>query len=184
MLIIEGSDCLGKSTLAKNIVRRVSDMGIPVVYSWMTRPNEAKFDFFHAYKDMINPCAVQDRFHLGGIAYHENKIPPFRWKIINSWIRNIGGMIVVLYAGNEAAYRKRLENDERGNILPIDAMCKGNQWFKIWHDTKAADLDYAFNIMPETYPDENVPLYVSDEYVDELIEEWMKRRNAVGLGAI
>ena len=182
MLIIEGSDCLGKSTLAKQIVRQVSEMGIPVVYSWMTRPNENRFDFFHNYKDMMNPCAVQDRFHFGGMAYHENKIPPMNLQIINSWIHSIGGMIVVLYASDRELYRKRLESDERGNILPIDVMCKGNDWFNIWKDLAGAD--YTFNILPVNWPIDGKPNYVSDDDVQEIISEWIKRRNAVGLGAI
>lgn len=183
MLIIEGSDCLGKSTLAKKIVRKVSAMGVSVVYSWMTRPNEELFDFFHAYKDMMNPCAVQDRFHFGGMAYHVNKIPPMNLQIINSWIHSIGGMIVVLYAHDREWYRRLLENDDRGSILPIDAMCKGNDWFNVWKDKAGAD--YTFNILPSVWdPSNKTPNYVKDHDVDELISEWIKRRNAVGLGAI
>jgi hypothetical protein len=183
MLIIEGSDCLGKTTLAKTIVRQVSEMGIPVVYSWMTRPNEDRFDFFHNYKDMMNPCAVQDRFHLGGLAYHENKIPLMNLQIINSWIHSIGGLIVVLYARDQEWYRKLLKEDDRRSILSIDAMCKGNDWFNVWKDTAGAD--YTFNILPSVWdPTNHTPNYVKDSDIDELISEWIKRRNAVGLGAI
>ncbi len=131
---------------------------------------------------MMNPCAVQDRFHFGGMAYHENKIPPMNLQIINSWIHSIGGMIVVLYAGDRARYRELLENDERGNILPIDAMCRGNDWFEFWRDKAGAD--YTFNILPANYPGSSPPLYVSDDDVQELISEWIQRRNAVGMGAI
>ncbi|GAG05660.1 unnamed protein product, partial [marine sediment metagenome] len=114
MLIIEGSDCLGKTTLAKKIVLKMMEKGYPTIYSHMGRPNEQLFDFFLDYKKMINPCAVMDRFHLGGLAYHHGKISPPRLEIINAWIRSVGGLIVVLYAGNGIQYRERLKNDERG----------------------------------------------------------------------
>ncbi len=179
MLIIEGSDNLGKTILAKKIVRRVSEMGCPVVYSWMTRPNESLFDFFHAYKEMMNPCAVQDRFHLGGLAYHNNKIGTNHLQVINAWIRSIGGLIVVLYGGDEQWYRRRLHEDKRGNLLDVAAMCRGNLIFKNY--ARRGDCDYAFNILPESL--EN-PLFVSDDDVDELAEEWIHRRRELGIGDI
>lgn len=179
MLIIEGSDCLGKTTLAKEIVRRVSERGIPVVYSWMTRPNEKLFDFFNAYRQMMNPCAVQDRFHFGGMAYHENKIPPINLQIINSWIHSIGGMIIVLYAAHRERYRKLLEDDERGNLLPIDKLCRGNDWFNVWKETAGAD--YSFNIVPKVWPkDSDILNYVKTEDINEIIDEWLKRREMAG----
>jgi len=184
MLVIEGSDCLGKTTLAKAIVRKVSEMGIPVVYSWMTRPNEDKFDFFHAYKDMLNPCAVQDRFHLGGLAYHKDKISSWRLQIINAWIRSIGGLIVVLYAADEEWYEQRIRADERENILSWPIMCQGNTFFKKY--ARTGDVDYSFNILPELCYDEfnGKPMFISDADIDELINEWISRRRELGLGDI
>ena len=184
MLVIEGSDCLGKTTLAKAIVHKVSELGIPVVYSWMGRPNEEKFNFFHAYKDMMNPCAVQDRFHLGGLAYHKDKISLWRLQIINAWIRSIGGLIVVLYAGDEQRYKKRLEDDKRGNMLSIDKMCAGNNFFKKFNTKGGMDSDYAFNILPNPAFDYNNPNYVNDADIDELVYEWIGRRRELGIGDI
>lgn len=175
MLLIEGSDCLGKTTLAKNIVRKVSEKGFPVVYSWMTRPNESIFDFFLDYKKMLNPCAVQDRFHLGGLAYHSNKISPKKLLIINSWIRSVGGIIVVLYADNTEWYKTLIENDERGNLLDVETMCIANLFFKNY--VKNYDCDFAFNILPTNYENVN---FVSEWDTNELIEEWISRRQLLG----
>jgi hypothetical protein len=176
MLVIEGGDCLGKTVLAKKIVRKVSKLGFPVVYSWMTRPNEQLFDFFLDYKKMINHCAVQDRFHLGGLAYHQDKISKDHLQIINSWIRSIGGLIVVLYAEDENRYRERLEHDERGNILSIDLMCRGNNFFKKFNTKGGMDSDYAFNILPNSTFNYKEPNFVNDDDIDELITDWLQRR--------
>lgn len=183
MLVIEGSDCLGKTILAKKIVDKMMERGYPTIYSHMSRPNEQIFDFFWDYKKMINPCAVMDRFMLGGLAYHHDKISKQQLLIINAWIRSVGGMIVVLYAANEEWYRKRLENDERGNMLTIDKMCAGNNFFKKFSTKGGMDSDYAFNILPELCYDEHngKPRYVDDYDVDELIEEWIERRQALGI---
>lgn len=181
MLIIEGSDNLGKTILAKKIVDKMMEKGFPTVYSHMGRPNEQLFDFFYAYKDIMNSCSVMDRFHLGGLAYHHDKITPQRLTIINSWVRSVGGLIVVLYAGDQEWYRERIENDERGNLLDIDTMCKGNAFFKQYHSTGGRDSDYAFNIMPHGFSKIN---FVSDYDVDELVDEWAIRRRELGIGDI
>lgn len=183
MLLIEGSDCLGKTILAKKIVRKISDMSLPVTYGWMTRPNEDVFDFFLDYKKLLNPYAVQDRFHISGLAYHDDKISVECLQIINGWIRGVGGIIVVLYAEDENWYRERLENDERGNILPVDKLCAANKFYKRFSTKGSTDLDYAFNILPEICYDEfnGKPNFVSDFDARELIIDWLKRRRSLGL---
>lgn len=183
MLVIEGADCLGKTTLAKKIVRKVSEKGFPVVYSWMTRPNEQIFDFFLDYKKMLNPCAVQDRFHLGGLAYHTDKISAQKLQIINAWIRSVGGLIIVLYAGDGEWYEQRIREDERGNLLSWPVMCKANAFFRNFSTSGGMDSDYAFNILPcgIMKNKEDYPNYVSDNDVDELVEEWLERRQLLGI---
>lgn len=180
MLIIEGSDCLGKTTLAKKIVKKVSEMGYPVVYSWMTRPNEQIFDFFLDYKKMINPCAVQDRFHLGGLAYHSNRIFPRQLQIINGWIRSVGGLIVVLYAGDEEKYEQRIRKDERENLLSWPILCKGNDFFKKY--AFSGDYNFSFDILPfGSYDSCCHANFVNDEDVEIIVREWINRRELLGI---
>ncbi len=177
MIVIEGADCLGKTILAKKIVQKVSDMGLPVVYSHMTRPNDEKFDFFQSYKLLINPYAVQDRFHLSGIAYHKDKISRRNLQIINAWIRSVGGMIIILYAGDEM-YREHIKNDERDNILSSNIMCRANSVFRNYAEN---DNYFSFNIMPSSSYNRH---YVTNLSVDDIVEEWLTRRRSLGLGDI
>jgi len=174
-LVIEGSDCLGKTTLAKKIVKRVSELGYPVVYSWMTRPNEQLFDFFMDYKKIINPCAVQDRLHLGGIAYHHNKITPKQLQIINSWIKGTGGIIAILYANNEEWYEEYIRDDKRGNLLSWPILCEANKKFK--ELALSGSYDYNFNISPL---DKN-PNYIDDAFAEVIIRDWLNRRDLLGI---
>jgi len=176
MLIIEGSDALGKTTLAKKIVDKMMEKGYSTIYSHMGRPNEQIFDFFWNYKKMINPCFVMDRFHLGGLAYHYNKITPQQLQIINAWIRSVGGLIVVLYGADEEWYEHRIREDKRGNLLPIVKLLDGNLIFKKY--AKNNDCDFSFNILPYGFPEEN---FVSDYNVDKLIDEWINRRQLLDI---
>jgi len=182
MLIIEGSDCLGKTTFAKKVVKRVSELGYPVVYSWMTRPNESIFDFFLDYRKMINPYSVQDRFHLGGLAYHHNKIFPRELKIINSWIRSVGGLIVVLFAGDEEWYEQRIREDERGNLLNWPILCEANKIFKEYG--LGGDCDFSLDILPENCQQpvpKKIPCFVENIGIETIMREWINRRELLGI---
>jgi len=179
MLVIEGSDCLGKTILAKKIVAKVSQLGYPVVYSWMTRPNEQIFDFFNDYKKMINPCAVQDRFHLSGLCYHSNRIFPRQLQIINSWIRSVGGLIIVLYAGDEQRYEQRIREDQRGNLLSWPILCEANKIFKEYALTN--DCDYKFDILPNPAFNYTQLNFVSDKDIETIVREWINRRELLGI---
>lgn len=125
MLILEGSDCLGKSTFAKLLLEEADKRQMyPTFYSHMSRPNEV-FNFFGHYKDMMTTYAVQDRFHIGGVVWHE-AIHQSRMSIIEGWLRSIGSMTFIFYASDLVWYRKRIEEDNRGNLLSIEAMIQAN----------------------------------------------------------
>jgi len=160
-------------------------MGLPVVYSWMTRPDEDVFDFFLDYKKLLNSYCVQDRFHLSGLAYHKDKISVERQQIINGWIRSVGGIIVVLYASDYDWYRDRLEEDKRGNLLSIDKLCEANKFYTRYVDDSTAkrnNFDYSFNILPCGFYKMNSNInFVSDYDVTELTTDWLDRRHSLGL---
>lgn len=169
MLIIEGSDCLGKTTFAKKIVRYVMDHDkYPCMYSWMTRPNEDTFDFFESYKMIINPYTVQDRFHLGGVCYHSGKISTEHLNKIEDWIYEMGGFIVVLYASSEDWYKKWIDKDQRGNLLANPILCKANSIFKnIGCSAPRHHPFYSFNICDG---------YLGDQEVERIAEQWIRHR--------
>lgn len=171
-LIIEGSDNLGKTVFAKKIVRYVWDHDkYPVIYSWMTRPNEMIFDFFASYKMMLNPYTVQDRFHLGALAYHKNKLTKRHLEYIEQWITNVGGFVVILYAEDKAWYKWHIAQDKRGNLLDNKILCRANNIFTriiMKEHHLQPKWDYAFDISNERF--------VNNKIVQMVAEDWMKRR--------
>lgn len=172
MLIIEGSDNLGKTTFAKKLIKYIWDHDkYPCMYSHMTRPNEATFDFFKDYEMMINPYTIQDRFHLGAIAYHENKITTEHLNRIDEWIRDAAGFVVLLFAEDEDWYRKWLSKDRRGNLLTNDKLCKANSIFTqiaTQEHSLHPDFAYAFDLSNGHF--------VSDKNIELIAERWIERR--------
>lgn len=66
MLIIEGTDGLGKTTLAKKLAKRLEKLGH--IYAHFTRLPDS-FDRFSDYMLRSSVRTVQDRFHMSEIAY-------------------------------------------------------------------------------------------------------------------
>jgi len=171
-LIIEGSDNLGKTTFAKKLIRYIWDHDkYPVMYSWMTRPNEETFDFCESYKMMLNPYTVQDRFHLGALAYHKNKLSFSSLNLVEHWIENCGGLVVLFYAENESWYENYISKDKRGNLLDIQTLCKANSVFKriaLRKHKLHPMIDYAFDISEKHFP--------SDTAVKFIANDWIRKR--------
>ncbi len=183
MLIIEGSDCLGKTTFANLLVseaaKRVHPISevprFPIFYSHMSRPNKA-FDFFDHYTDMMSKFAVQDRFHIGGIVWHDAIKQP-ALDIIEGRLRALGSMTIIFYASDLEWYENRIKNDDRGNMLPTDSMISANKWFV---DLAKQDLlngakpmwDYAYDIKFEFNHDARFP---DAEYANHILDKWFER---------
>lgn len=63
MVVIEGADHVGKTTIAK---RLASYLGFR--YRHLSKPEE-DFNFFKGFFDLSSPKTVWDRFHLGQLVY-------------------------------------------------------------------------------------------------------------------
>lgn len=170
MLIFEGSDCLGKSTAAKKAVRMVVEHDVaPVIYGHMTRPN-GSFDFFQNYKPFISPYVIQDRFHLGSMAYHDGVMTEHHLRIVEGLIHAAGGVVVNIYCSNYHIYEQRIAADTRGNILSVQLMTEANQRFHVM----ALGRGHLRPII-----DFNIDVgdgYVSDETIEAIVQTWMERR--------
>ncbi len=173
MLILEGSDCLGKTTFAKLLLKEADGRErFPTFYSHMSRPNKS-FNFWTHYKDMMTIYAVQDRFHLGGIVWHQ-AIWQGRLEIIEGWLRSIGSMIIVFYASDEQWYRDMIEKDERGNLLPVEEMCRANSNYAglalVLRDEKPI-VDFSFDIKSPN----NMARFPDSYIAGQIVSEWFAR---------
>jgi len=128
MFIIEGSDCVGKTTVAEQVVKLTNIGGdFPAYYQHMTRPPE-HFDFRFHYLDLMSKYAVMDRFHLGALAYHpEGTLPSYVRKWVEAHLYLKGSIIIIMYCSNDLAYRKKLEEHTRKEMFDIDFLANANK---------------------------------------------------------
>jgi hypothetical protein len=140
MFIIEGADNLGKTTAAKHMVKLANMEGesindrfkFPVRYAHMTRPGP-HFDFFHDYRDMMSRYAVQDRFHLGALAWHtkdQTNMSHDRLKMIEAILLSLGSVICVIYAGDDDWYEQRLRESNRDEMFDVDKIMEANRLYR------------------------------------------------------
>lgn len=167
MLIVEGSDCLGKTTMIQKMRKMVSHWNPPILYSHMSRPNEDLFDFDTHYVELMTKFTIQDRFHLGGLVYHANRFSKDKLDRVESMLHCYRSLVVVLYTSDYSWYRQRLEADTRGNMLALDTMLAANESFHTMvRGTHPLDpeVDFYFDILDGRYP--------TDEFIEYVVQMW------------
>lgn len=180
MFIIEGSDNLGKTTAAKRMVELAAEYvhehpftkllpgnltetsytyhSFPLYYTHMSRPCEC-FDFFNDYNDMSSKYAVQDRFHLGGLIWHKDKITPASLSIIEGRLLALGSMVCVFYASDKWWFEDRQRSDERKQMFDPNARWEAN---KKYMEMACKDhnpdthVDIAYDVSQNGFPNDNV----------------------------
>ena len=186
MLIIEGTDLAGKTTLAHTLVKMLNELGHGHVYQHLSRPSEA-FDRYHGYCDLAGRWQVRDRFHMSELAYCDARIKcgsPERWlidaeqyRMVDGMLRQYGAYTVVLTVDyNELVERLAASGDD---MYDIDIITAANDAFIAIMLGEFAelsglriDVDCDFHLTGENP-------YVSDEQAEQIIKNYLNRQQAV-----
>lgn len=100
MLIVEGADLVGKTTLCEALVRELSRREHGYVYRHLTKlPNG--FVSPWAYMQLASRRVVQDRFHMSEVLYakarHERPVlSPFGYALVDAHLRQLGAFTVIV----------------------------------------------------------------------------------------
>ena len=105
MLIVEGTDLVGKTTLCRQLVETLNALGRPHTYSWLgLLPRGWDYHWDYVAR-MVNPV-VQDRFYLSEAAYgvaarREPRLGTRELDLLDAELRVRGGFTVLLLAHDE-----------------------------------------------------------------------------------
>lgn len=135
MLIVEGADCVGKTTLCKELVRALNEAGWPHVYHhlgllppcWRERAEQN-------YARIMAPYVVQDRFHLSEPIYaaargDEPMLDVGQFDRVNRSLHGYGGFQVVVLAESQVI-RQRFHATRLGQMYDLDTVLEVNDQYR------------------------------------------------------
>lgn len=118
MILLEGSDCVGKTTLALELFKRIpKETGrVPMMRHFTKLPSE--FDRYWGYASCVQRDVIMDRFHMSGIAYpimygDTHDLTPFKYSLVDADITRVGGIVVVISPLNHII-------EDRWSKMPAD----------------------------------------------------------------
>lgn len=188
MLIVEGTDLVGKSTLCNELIRRLWLLGYPIVYQHFgILP--ASWDYFEDYISFMNKRVCMDRFIMSEVVYGEtsrsgSKISPMKYYELDGYLRVNQSVTVVIVADDSwlhAQYECLVDRSPYSDILRQtkkrkeyygeEVILKANQGFIDIVDGQTkyfCDYDFVFKVTNEM-PSSN------NEFVNSIIEKFLKR---------
>jgi len=178
MIIVEGADGTGKSTLCRNLLDR---LGEEYVYAHLSRPPEG-FDVWYGHLGMINRFTVQDRFHMGEIVWPHARgeavgtwrMQPETYRLLDARLRLVGSFTVVLTCWHDQLAERLAKSEHmydqttilRANNAYLDIVNTGR--FGLYRP----DYDY---VVRETqfHP------YPSSSDVNDIVHQYLQRQKEI-----
>lgn len=103
MIVLEGPDLAGKSSVAKALFQKLSDptpgVPVPMVRHFTRLPTG--FHTFWGYKSCVQRDVILDRFHMSEIVYRSTgkddcSLTPLRYSLVDAEIARAGGLTIVI----------------------------------------------------------------------------------------
>lgn len=172
MIIVEGPDGVGKTTVARAIQSEMwRRLGRCPTYRHMTKPID-NFDFYWGYEAQMERYSVQDRFHLGELAYGARCYPcrqnAINLKLIRARLQQLGAVVVVITAKSTWFDRYYVEKKEMFTKAQINEVAFAfidqiwYEWPDIYFDT--------MHINSLKYP------WPTGEFIKGVVDLWMARQ--------
>ena len=173
MLIIEGTDQLGKTTLCKKLLKELPNH----IFASFTRL-PPRFNYLTDYMHRASTRVVQDRFHMSEIAYayargeSSTVLSPERYRLVDAYLRlNACSFTVILYTFEDLSKRWKI----RDEMYSVNVASKANEvfkqiaqrgHFKYGDRLYAPDVDITINLRDG---------YVGDDFIEQILVEYQMR---------
>jgi len=166
MLIVEGSDCVGKTTFCHKLIKALEDHG-PWIYQHLDPPPPL-WHFPKSYFPIMSQHIIQDRFHMSEIVYSEAREmePRLSWndyRTIDAIHRCLGGVTVVLTANAQVIEHNYSSNE----LYSLETALKVDRLFRHHIDNPQVDCDFHWN-SHGFYPDQ--------EFLERVLMLYLERQ--------
>ena len=161
MIIIEGTDCVGKTTLCKKLAKQTN-----MVYRHLTRLPDSFHRVFD-YLPMFQPNYVCDRLWLSEYAYcfGRRDVDPgsFYKRILESITTLSGALTVIVYCDTDTL-REKYEVNKQDQMYNFDVVAEANNYFMA-----EVELSETINY-PIYYIDlESADAWPTDTHIEDII---------------
>lgn len=174
MIIVEGTDLLGKTTLCNQLVRSLNAAGHSHVYSHLSKLPDS-FDHVRGYLPLCARNIVYDRFYLsrqayGGALNNQTVLKPEEIHWLDGYTRLFGTYTVLVVAA-EQFVREQYGRKDRDEMYDLESIIAVNEEYEKLH----AHADLVITASELQWPSSRAP-YIIDQY--------LRRREVVdGLGS-
>jgi hypothetical protein len=187
MLIIEGSDLVGKTELCKVLINRLWSEGYPVIpQHFGLLPDD--WDFYWDYLGFINRRTVMDRFIMSEVVYGHvvrsgSRISPEIYRLLDAHLILQGSVTVVITATSDRMEQQvELKFAGRNEVFEPAQIEKANEGFRklvqkphtrmgdCWSYSYVCNFDVHYEMeLGSMYPSSNLKL------IDQIIKLYIKR---------
>ncbi len=176
MLIIEGADLVGKTTLAQNMLKHAPLRDRGYVYKHFTRLPDG-FHRFWGYVDNAVQRCVQDRFHMSEVAYawargdKKTYLTPELYRLVEAHLALLGAFTVVVTADSNVIKSRWRE----GEMYDQELVLRVNEWYVDKIERRVVPFDAHFHAT-EKHPflDAVTERKIIDAYIErQHTLEWM-----------
>lgn len=178
MLILEGADLVGKTTLCRDLLTWSYFKDRGYIYSHFSRL-PARFPRVWGHIEHAHRFTIQDRFHLGDPLYTQARqddafcLGPEQYRIVDGYLRFLGAYTIIITAP-DALIIRRLEESGRLEMYDPHTILRANALYKsvVEHGSLGdykIDWDYHIHVT-DTIPSHKVK---------EAINEYQKRQSIV-----
>lgn len=186
ILIVEGPDLVGKTTLALECQKVLARRRYPHIYSHFTRLPVA-FDRYWDYLPHVRRTVVQDRFHMSRQAYgrqflEQERMNDIELKLLQSAIWQVGGFTVVCVARTDEFLKTQFANKDREEMYKVDGILGVNRKYVDIIQSREFDIDlvmYAEDGWPSERAEEVVDKYLArQQELDDVLSRASRRTTA------
>lgn len=173
MLIVEGADEVGKTTMCDTMVKILQERTGEEITSGHMGRRPRNFNYYWGYRRLFRRWHIQDRFHLGEWAYEKAQERTPRYTrtsllILHSWLLSQGALVVHVTTKTEEMLRDRLlKNPDDKFTIPVVLAARSNF-------IQLTDWCYCVNVI--TTPEEPFP---SEIQISGICTAYIERQREV-----
>jgi thymidylate kinase len=188
MLIFEGPDLVGKTTLAKHLEQTEPFQERGMIYRHLSRL-PGGFNHPWSYRQLMGRRFIYDRFHMSQPAYcyarddarDDYKLTPEGYRLLDGWLRPLGSFLVLITADEELICERFRERHAQ-EMYSFEVVRRANEAFtSIGHKHIGNDTQ---TVLPHEYePDIDMWIhctrdqpFVTADHQEELCERYLARQ--------